>query len=192
MQGRSGPFWDGVEGRAPVPPAAATLGFEFVDADVEAGTIELAFTAREAFTNPSGNVLGGFVAAMLYDTVGPALLATLEPDQFQSTLQLSVSFLRPLRPGRVLGKGRVVPRDGDLVFLEASLTDADGGGHRHGHRDRAGDRAEPRGSRGVTSGHSAAPAFPSSSPAASTRAGPAVPWSSSEPPATRKEPRCAS
>ena len=108
-----------------MPPAAATLGFEFIDADVEAGTIELAFTATEAFTNPSGNVLGAFVAAMLYDTVGPALLATLEPDQFQSTLQLSVSFLRPVRPGRLIGRGRVVHRDGDLVFLEASLADAD-------------------------------------------------------------------
>ena len=81
MQGRSGPFWDGVEGRAPIPPAAATLGFEFIDADVEAGTIEVAFAATEAFTNPAGNVLGAFLAAMLFDTVGPALLATLEPDQ---------------------------------------------------------------------------------------------------------------
>jgi uncharacterized protein (TIGR00369 family) len=125
MQGRSGPFWDGVEGRAPIPPAAATLGFEFVDADVEAGTIEVAFTATERFTNPSGNVLGAFVAAMLYDTVGPALLATLGPDQFQSTLQLGVSFLRPVRPGRVIGRGRIVHRAGDLVFLEASLADAD-------------------------------------------------------------------
>jgi uncharacterized protein (TIGR00369 family) len=125
MQGRSGPFWDGVEGRAPIPPAAATLGFEFVDADVEAGTIEVAFTATERFTNPSGNVLGAFVAAMLYDTVGPALLATLGPDQFQSTLQLGVSFLRPVRPGRVTGRGRIVHRAGDLVFLEASLADAD-------------------------------------------------------------------
>jgi len=34
------------------------------------GTIELAFTAREHFTNPTGNALGAFVAAMLYDTVG--------------------------------------------------------------------------------------------------------------------------
>jgi hypothetical protein len=33
MQARSGPFWDGVEGWAPLPRAAATLGFEFVDAD---------------------------------------------------------------------------------------------------------------------------------------------------------------
>jgi uncharacterized protein (TIGR00369 family) len=123
MQGQSGPFWDGVEGRAPIPPAAATLGFEFIDADVEAGTIEVAFAATEAFTNPAGNVLGAFLAAMLFDTVGPALLATLEPDQFQSTLQLNVSFLRPVRPGRLVGKGRVVHREGDLVFLEASLLD---------------------------------------------------------------------
>jgi uncharacterized protein (TIGR00369 family) len=126
MRGRSGPFWDGIEGRAPIPPAAATLGFAFVDADVDAGTIEVAFAATEGFTNPAGNVLGAFQAAMPYDTVGPALLATLEPDQFQSTLQVNVNFLRPVRPGRLVGKGRVVHRDGDLVFLGASLFDTDG------------------------------------------------------------------
>jgi uncharacterized protein (TIGR00369 family) len=125
MRGRSGPFWDGIEGRAPIPPAAATLGFAFVDADVDAGTIEVAFAATEGFTNPAGNVLGAFQAAMPYDTVGPALLATLEPDQFQSTLQVNVNFLRPVRPGRLVGKGRVVHRDGDLVFLGASLFDTD-------------------------------------------------------------------
>jgi acyl-coenzyme A thioesterase PaaI-like protein len=37
-----------------------------------------------------------------------------------------VSFLRPARPGRLIGRGRIVHRDGDLVFLEASLSDADG------------------------------------------------------------------
>ena len=68
MHKRSGPFWDSVEGRAPVPQAAATLGLEFIDADVEKGTIELAFAPTEAFTNPTGNVLGGFQAAMLFDT----------------------------------------------------------------------------------------------------------------------------
>ena len=126
MTGRSGPFWDGVEGRAPVPAAAATLGFEFVDVDVEAGTIELAFTATEAFTNPAGNVLGAFLAAMLYDTLGPALLATLGPDEFQSTLQMNVDFLRSTRPGRVRGRGRVRHRDGDHAVVEAELLDSDG------------------------------------------------------------------
>ena len=37
-----------------------------------------------------------------------------------------MNFLRPVRPGRVVGKGRVVHRDGDLAFLEASLVDSQG------------------------------------------------------------------
>lgn len=123
---RSGPFWDGVEGRVPIPRAAATLGFELIAVDEALGTIEVAFTGREDFTNPTGNVLGAFVAAMLYDTVGPALLATLAPDQFQSTLQLNVNFLRPVQPGRVVGRGRVVRRDGDMATVEASLVDSAG------------------------------------------------------------------
>jgi uncharacterized protein (TIGR00369 family) len=97
---------------------------ELTHVDADSGTIELAFAASEDFTNPAGNVLGAFQAAMLYDTVGPALLATLEPDQFQSTLGLNVSFLRPVRPGRLIGKGRVVHRDGDMAFLEAELFDS--------------------------------------------------------------------
>ena len=123
---RSGPFWDGVNGRAPVPPAAATLGFEFVSADPHRGTIELAFTATESFTNPFGNVLGAFLAAMLYDTVGPALLATLEGGKFQSTTELSCRFLRPVRPGRLLASGRVVHRDGEIAHVRATLTDDTG------------------------------------------------------------------
>ena len=124
MTSRSGPFWDGVTGRAPVPPAAATLGFEFIDANTGRGTIELAFTATEAFTNPAGNVLGAFLAAMLYDTAGPALLATLEPGQFQSTLELKASFMRPVRPGRIRAHGRVIGRRGDIAYIEAELSDS--------------------------------------------------------------------
>ena len=107
-----------------MPRAAATLGFEFINADVEHGAIEVAFEATKDFTNPMGNVLGAFLAAMLYDTVGPALLATLNADQFQSTLDLNVRFLRPVRPGRIVGKGRVVHRAADIAYLEASLSDS--------------------------------------------------------------------
>ena len=37
-----------------MPRAAATLGLEFIEADIENGT--LAFAATEDFTNPAGNV----------------------------------------------------------------------------------------------------------------------------------------
>ena len=126
MTTRTGPFWDAVEGRAPMPRAAQTLGLEVIDVDVEAGEMELAFEAIEDWTNPTGNVLGAFIAAILYDTIGPTLIATLEPDEFQSTLDLNVRYLRPTRPGRHVGKGRIVRRDGDLASLEASLANAEG------------------------------------------------------------------
>ena len=102
---RSGPFWDGVEGRAPIPRAAATLGFQFIKADVENGTIEVAFETTEDFTNPMGNVLGAFLAAMLYDTVGPAL-SRPSADQFQSTLDFNVAFCD--RPDPVGSSARAV------------------------------------------------------------------------------------
>lgn len=109
-----------------MPRAAATLGFEFVDADPDAGWVEVAFTATEAFTNPMGEVLGGFLAAMVYDTVGPALLATLAPNEFQETLELKTTFLNPVHPGRLLGRGRVVQRREHLAFLDATLSDSSG------------------------------------------------------------------
>lgn len=112
-------------GRAPLPPAAATLGMELIEADLEKGTIELGFTAREEWTNPAGNVLGAFVAAILYDTVGPALLATLEPDQLQATEKIEVHFLNPLRPGPVVARGRILERNGDEAVLDAELIDGD-------------------------------------------------------------------
>jgi uncharacterized protein (TIGR00369 family) len=126
LHGRTGPFWDAVAGRVPVPPAAASLGLEVIDADPDHGTIELAFQATHGFTTPRGDVLEGFLAAMLHDTVGPAVLATLEPDQFIVTLDLKSTFLRPVYPGRVVGMGRVVHRDADIAFAEGELFDADG------------------------------------------------------------------
>ena len=118
---RSGPFWDGVEGRSPVPPAAQTLGFEFIAASEE--SIEVAFHAGHEFTTPFGEVLGGFLAAMLYDTVGPAVLSTLGDGEFIKTLDLSTYFLRPASPGRLIGHGRILERTDEIVVVEASLAD---------------------------------------------------------------------
>ena len=123
---REGPLWDVIEGRAAAPPAAALLGWELVSVDPDAGTIEVAFTATEQFLNPVGVIQGGFLTAMLDDTLGPALVATLGPDQFALTADLHVQFLRPARPGRLTGRGRVVRRGQDVAFLAGELRDDSG------------------------------------------------------------------
>jgi len=120
---RSGPFWEFLEGRRPAPPAAVTLGWELSWVAPERGEIEVFFDARDGFTNPMGRVQGGFLAAMLDDTLGPALVATLPDGEFAPTLELKVNFLCPASPGRITGTGRVVHRGGSIAFLAGELRD---------------------------------------------------------------------
>ena len=123
---REGPFWDVVAGRVTPPPAPALLGWEPVAVDPEAGTIEVAFAATQQFLNSAGMVQGGLLAAMLDATLGTALLATLGPGQFAPTTDLHVQFVRPARPGRLTGHGRVIHRGTDIAFLAGELLDDSG------------------------------------------------------------------
>lgn len=123
---REGPFWDVLEGRAEPPAAATTLGWKLIGVDPEAGTIEVAFHAGEAFLNPAGIVQGGFLAAMLDDTLGPALVATLERGEWAPTSDLHVQFHAAARPGQLIGRGRVVRRGRGLAHLAGDLRRDDG------------------------------------------------------------------
>lgn len=119
-------FWDVIEGRAELPPVARLLGFRLLAVDPEARTIEVEFTATEAFLNPAGHIQGGMLAAMLDDTMGPALVATLGAGEWAPTTDLHVQFHRPALPGRLTGHGRVVRRGGSIAFLAGELVDAEG------------------------------------------------------------------
>ena len=90
---RSGPFWDMIEGRAPMPPVARLLGWMLLSVDPERGEIRVRFEAKPDFLNPAGTVQGGILSAMLDDTMGPAAVALLGGNRFTQTLELKTSFL---------------------------------------------------------------------------------------------------
>jgi acyl-coenzyme A thioesterase PaaI-like protein len=92
-------FWLVQDGHLPPPKAAATLGIKILDVDGDEGVIEVSFEAIEAFTNPIGNVQGCFLVAMLDDTMGPALAATLKEGEFAPTLSLNVNVHLPASTG---------------------------------------------------------------------------------------------
>jgi uncharacterized protein (TIGR00369 family) len=110
----------------PLPSASALLGWTLRDVDPAAGTIEIGFTADERFLNPAGTVQGGFVAAMLDDTQGPALFAMTEGRTYAPTIDFTVSFIKPAAPGRFVGRGRVVNLGRTIAFTEAELFDEAG------------------------------------------------------------------
>jgi molybdopterin converting factor subunit 1 len=92
----------------------------------EPGHMRFEFEATEQFLNPGGVVQGGFITAMLDETMGPAALSQLGPGHMIPTLELKVSFLRPVQPGRLVCDGRVVQMGKSVAFLEGSLADDDG------------------------------------------------------------------
>ena len=112
--------------RFPKPPCAEHLGWTLLDGDADAGWIKIGFTARPEFRNPAGFVQGGFVAAMLDDTMGPAVLIKSQGRAFTSTIDLRVSYLAPAKVGAFVGEGRVVQIGKTIAFAEARLFDSEG------------------------------------------------------------------
>ena len=121
MPQREGAFWDVMEGRKPPPPAAEMLGFRLVEIDPDVGTIEVEFTATEQFLNPAGTVQGGFLAAMLDDTLGPALVSTLGAGEWAPTTDLHIQFISPAQPGKLTGRGRLVNKGRRVAQMAGEL-----------------------------------------------------------------------
>jgi len=108
------------------PPSARLLGWTLRAIDPSAGTIEVGFVADGRFTNPGGTVQGGFLAAMLDDTQGPALFGHTNGEIYAPTIDFSISFLKEARPGSFVAHGRVVRLGRTIAFTEAELFDGAG------------------------------------------------------------------
>lgn len=98
-----------------------------IAADPATGAVRIAFDARPAFCNPGGNIQGGFLAAMLDDTLGPTVLVKTDGAAYCATIDLTIRFLAPATPGRLIGEGRLVRLGKTIAFLEGELRD---GAHR--------------------------------------------------------------
>lgn len=110
----------------PRPPCAELLGWQVLDARPEQGWIRVRFEGCPEFLNPAGYVQGGLLAAMLDDTMGPAVFIQSDGRLFTPTIDLHVSFLAPARPGPLFGEGQVIQTGKSIAFLEGRLSDADG------------------------------------------------------------------
>ena len=109
-----------------LPPISRLLGWKLLVMDKEAGRIDVEFTALADFTNPSGFIQGGIVAAMLDDTLGPLVFAATGGTKMTTTIDLHLHYLRPVRPGRVTTQGKIAKRGPRIAFLAGELFDSEG------------------------------------------------------------------
>ena len=110
-----------IDGDIPGAPIASHINMEFVS--VEAGTAVMAATPDESHYNPIGSVHGGFFATVLDSVCGCAVHSTLPAGVGYTTLELKVSFLRPVtaETGTVTAHGWVTKGGRNAAFVEADL-----------------------------------------------------------------------
>lgn len=107
-------------------PIADTLGFRMVTA--EKGFVAFEGEPGLKVYNPIGTVHGGYAATLLDSACGCAVHSQLDATQAYTTLELKVSYHRPMTEatGTVRAEGKVLSSGRRAAFAEARLIDADG------------------------------------------------------------------
>jgi uncharacterized protein (TIGR00369 family) len=98
---------------------AQRLGAEVERADD--GSARISFEAREEHLNPAGTLHGGVLATLVDTAMGTAVRSTIEDGDVPATSQLTVTYLRPGRPGTVEVTARVRTRGEHLTVCEADV-----------------------------------------------------------------------
>jgi uncharacterized protein (TIGR00369 family) len=85
------------------------------------GSAQVGFTAREEHLNQAGTLHGGVLATLVDTAMGAAVRSTVEDGDVPATSQLTVTYLRPGRPGDLSVTARVRTRGEHLTVCEADV-----------------------------------------------------------------------
>ena len=102
------------------------MGFTAVAADV--GRVTFTADLDESLYNPIGTVHGGLVCTLLDSVIGCAVHTTLPQGQGYTSLEIKVSYLRPvlLTSGPLTAVGTVTKPGSRAAFAEGTVHDRDG------------------------------------------------------------------
>jgi acyl-CoA thioesterase len=105
-------------------PFARLLGIELDE--VGKGTATLGLNVRRELTQNHGVVHGGAIASLIDTATAFAIISLLSPAEKVTTIDLTVSFMRPLTIGRITARAKVVRSGRRLFVASADLFDQDG------------------------------------------------------------------
>jgi uncharacterized protein (TIGR00369 family) len=98
---------------------AARLGARAEDA--ADGRARVSFEARDDHLNPAGTVHGGVMATLVDTAMGLAVRSATGEDDVPATSQLTVTYLRPGKPGPLEVTAQVRTRGEHLTVCDADV-----------------------------------------------------------------------
>jgi len=116
----------------PAPPFAEATDIFIVEA--EHGRAVFAATPSRRFYNPLGSVHGGWISTLLDSAMGCAVHSVLGPGHAYTTVDLSVSFVRPVfdRTGMLKCEGKIIHAGSRIATAQGRVWDKAGALIAHG------------------------------------------------------------
>ena len=105
-------------------PYAHLLGIELDE--ISNGIATLGFDIRQELTQNHGVVHGGAIASLIDSATAFAIISLLAPKEKVTTVDLTISYLRPLTKGRVTAVAKVVRAGRRLFVVSADVRDSAG------------------------------------------------------------------
>jgi uncharacterized protein (TIGR00369 family) len=102
-------------------PLQAALEGEILEIDSALGRAVLAFEPGAEFIQGTGVIQGGIVTTMLDYALAFATLVRAPPEALVSTVCLTVNFMKPALPGRMIARGAVVRMGSRMMHAEARI-----------------------------------------------------------------------
>jgi uncharacterized protein (TIGR00369 family) len=85
------------------------------------GRASVRFEATDEHLNPAGTVHGGVLATLVDTAMGLAVRSATGEDDVPATSQLTVTYLRPGKPGRLTVSAQVRTRGEHLTVCDADV-----------------------------------------------------------------------
>ena len=105
-------------------PYAHFLGLELDE--VSSGTATLGLNLRKELMQNHGVVHGGAIASLIDSATAFAIISLLAPKEKVTTVDLTISYLRPLTRGRITAVAKVVRAGRRLLVVSAEVMDNNG------------------------------------------------------------------
>ncbi|MFZ3264369.1 MAG: PaaI family thioesterase [Terriglobales bacterium] len=115
---------DRIAGRIPPPPIATLIGFQLTA--VAPGEATVTLEAGPQHANPMGTLHGGILCDIADAAMGIAYAANLEAGETFTTLELKISFLKPVWNATLKAEGRVLKQGRTTGLVECRITDEKG------------------------------------------------------------------
>ena len=100
-------------------PFADLIGLKLIE--YTDGVFVCSLPVTESLMNPNKVVHGGALYSLADTGMGGAVYSSLSDGEYTATIEIKISYFKPVRSGKIICKSRIINRGKRIAYLESDL-----------------------------------------------------------------------